>query len=150
FLWQLVVGLISFAGFVILVLTAAAIAFGLGWLRYPREHVLALVLSGLVLFAALAVWFLGFMIVQVLTKDFVVPQMALDNVGPVEGWRRLWTMMETEKARFAGYLGLKILLRLGSVILIGIAAFIVVLAVLVPVGIPSLIAFLVARAAGIT
>jgi hypothetical protein len=150
FVWQLVTGVISFAGFAILVGVAAGIAFGSGWLRTPREHVLALILCGLVLLIALAVWFFVFILAQVLTKDFVVPQMALDHIGPLEGWRRLLPMMEAEKERFAGYVGWKILLRIAATILTAIAGFIAALAILLPVGIPALIVFFAARAAGVT
>jgi hypothetical protein len=150
FVWQLVLGVISLAGVAILVLVAAGVGFGFGWLRNPRDHILPLILCGLVFLAALAVWFFVFILVHVLTKDFVVPQMALDHVGPVEGWRRLFAMMDSEKARFAGYLGWKILLRIGASILTALAGILAALIILLPVGIPALIVFLAARAAGIT
>jgi hypothetical protein len=150
FVWQLVAGVICLAGFVMLILVAAGVAFGFGWLRKPGEHVLPLILCGLIFFAAVAVWFFVFIVVHVLTKDFVVPQMALDHVGPLEGWSRLLAMMDSEKARFAGYLGWKILLRIGFTILTALAGIAVALAILLLVGIPALIVFLIARAAGIT
>ena len=149
FVWQLVVGFISLAGTAVLVITAAIVGFAAGWLRAPREHVLPLILGGLVFFIVLAVWLMVFLLVHVLTKDFVVPQMAVDNVTPLEGWRRLWAMMDSEKGRYAGYVGMKLVLSIAAFILSGIAALLVILAILVPVGIPAFIAFLVARAAGI-
>ena len=149
FVWQLVVGLISFAGVAVLVITAAIVGFAAGWLRAPREHILPLVIGGLIFLVVLAVWLFGFLLIHVLTKDFVVPQMAVDNVTPLEGWRRLWTMMDSEKGRFAGYVGMKVLLSIGAFILSSIAALVVILAILVPVGVPAFIAFLVARTAGI-
>jgi len=150
FVWQLVFGVITIAGFAILVGIAAGVAFGFGWLRNPREHVLPLVLCGLIFIAALALWFFVTIVVHVLTKDFVVPQMALDHVNPIEGWRRLFTMMDMERARYAGYLGWKILLRIAVTILTAIAAFIAIAGILLPIAIPAVIVFLAARAAGMS
>jgi hypothetical protein len=150
FVWQLVLGVVTIAGFAILVGVAAGVAFGLGWVRNPRDHVLPLILCGLVFLAAVALWFFVTIVVHVLTKDFVVPQMALDHVNPIEGWRRLFAMMDLERARYAGYIGWKILLRIAVTILTAIAGFIAILGILLPIGIPALIVFLAARAAGIT
>src|SRR5262249_14181995 len=70
FVWQLVVGVITLGGFAILLGIAAGAAFGLGWLRNPREHILPLILWGLVFIAAAALWFFVTIVVHVLTKDF--------------------------------------------------------------------------------
>ena len=35
----------------------------------------------------------------------MIPLMAVDNVGVIEGWRRLLQMMKGQKAAYAGYLG---------------------------------------------
>ena len=72
------------------------------------------------------------LVVQVLTKDFVVPQMALDGVSALEGWRRLWRMMQLEKSGYAIYLGMKIVLAIGAGIVVGIASFILALLFAVP------------------
>jgi hypothetical protein len=150
FVWQLVLGLSTVAGYAVLLGIASGLAFSFGWLRNPREHILPLILCGLVFIAAAAVWFFVTIVIHVLAKDFVVPQMALDHVSPIEGWRRLFTMMDSERARYAGYVGWKILLRFGITILTAIAGFIAILGILLPIGIPALIVFLAARAAGIT
>ena len=71
----------------------------MGWFTAPREHVLALVLGGILVFFRDDVLFLVVAaVVHVLTKDFVVPQMALEDIGAVEGWRRLWPMIQASKA----------------------------------------------------
>ena len=41
-------------------------------------------------------WFVTFLLGAVLTKDFVVPQMAFENLTAVDAWRRLWAMMKAE------------------------------------------------------
>ena len=58
-------------------------------------------------------------------------------------------MMNTEKARYAGYVGMKILLSIAGAIGMGIAAFIVILALLVPTGVVGLGAVLGGRALGL-
>jgi hypothetical protein len=145
-----VLGVITLAGYAVLFGIAAGLAFGSGWLRNPRQHILPLILCGLVLIAAAAVWFFLTIVVHVLTKDFVVPQMALDHVSPIEGWQRLFAMMDSERGRYAGYVGWKILLRIAVTILTTMAGFVAILGILLPIGIPALIVFLAARAAGIT
>ena len=150
FLWQLAVGFIGFSGVGILAGTAAIIGYSAGWLRSPREHVIPLVLGGVIAIGALALWFVAFILVHVFTKDFVVPQMALENVGPLEGWRRLLQMMAAEKARYAGYIGMKILLMVAALILMTIATIIVVLVYLIPTGILALLAILIGKTIGLT
>ncbi len=68
----------------------------------------------------------------VLTKDFVVPQMALEEIGAIEGWRRLWPMLQAEKGGFAGYIGMKIMMAIGAGIVVGIATLILGLFIAIP------------------
>ena len=93
------------AAVAVLVGIPADFAFGMGWFKAPREHMLGLVLGGIVLFFVMFVFFVVVAVVHVLTKDFVVPQMALEGIGAVEGWRRLWPMMQAEKGGYAGVRG---------------------------------------------
>jgi len=72
-------------------------------------------------------------VVYVLTKDFVVPQMALEDIGVMEAWRRLWEMIRTEKGSYAGYIGMKILLAIAAGIVVGIATFFILLVMVIPV-----------------
>jgi hypothetical protein len=109
FLWKLLYLLVTLAILIVLVGIPAGFAFAVGWLKEPKEHLLPLVLGGIVLFFVLLIVFVVLGVIFVLTKDFVIPQMALENIGAIEGWRRLWPMIEAEKGRFAGYIGMKIL-----------------------------------------
>jgi hypothetical protein len=89
-------------------------------------------------------------VVQVFTKDFVVPQMALEGVGAIEGWRRLWPMLETEKSGYAAYVGMKIVLAIGAGIVIGLISLVVGLLVAVPGVALGIAAVAAAKAAGLT
>jgi hypothetical protein len=133
FLWHL--GLMAVAAMVALVLVGvpAAFAFAMGWLSPPKDHVLPLVLGGIVVFGLMFLFFIALAVVGVLTKDFVVPQMALENMGALEGWRRLWPMIQLEKGGYAIYIGMKIVMAMGAGIVIAIVSVILALLFAVPV-----------------
>jgi hypothetical protein len=150
FVWQLVMFGVSLGGLIILVGIPAAFGFALGWLKDPGEHVLPLVLGGMVLFFLLAAFVIGLLVVAVLAKDFVVPQMALRDITAFEAWRRLLPMLRRGKGGYAGYLGLKIVMALGAAVIVGIVTLIVFLVILIPVGGLGVIAVLAGKAAGLT
>ena len=62
-----------------------------------------------------------------------MPQMAFEGIGAVEGWRRLWPMIETELKAYAGYIGMKIILTIVAGIAIGIVGLILGLILAIPV-----------------
>jgi len=128
---------------------AAAIAFGTGWYRNPGQHLVPIILVAGVFLVLLGVFFIIGFAISILTKDFVVPQMALEGTNVVEGWQRLWSMMMAEKGGYAGYLGLKIVLTIAAAIAVGIAGLVFVLALLIPFGLVALVVVLGARAVGI-
>lgn len=150
FLWQLAYLLASLGGFIVLVGIPAAFAFAMGWLKEPREHLLPLVLGGILLFFVLLLFFVAMTVIFVLTKDFVVPQMAMEDIGALEGWRRLWPMIKAEKGGYAGYLGMKILMAIGAGIVVGIATLILGLIVAIPTVGLSILAVLTGKTAGLT
>jgi len=150
FLWQLGFLLAVLAGMVVLLGIPAALAFASGWFTAPREHVLGLVLGGIMEFFLLLFFFLTAAVVHVLTKDFVVPQMALEGIGVIEGWRRLWPMMQAEKGGYAVYLLMKIVLAIGAGIIVGLASLILGLIVAIPTVALGIIAVLTGKTAGLT
>ena len=150
FVWQLVFCLISFGGVAVIIGIPALIAFLLGWFTEPREHLAGLILGGLLVFFVFFGWVLLTAVVHVFTKDFVVPQMALENVSAFEGWARLITMLKAEKGKYAGYAGMKLVMAIGAGIVIGIAALILILVLLIPVGGLGVISVLLGQAAGLT
>jgi hypothetical protein len=148
--WKLLFLLITLAGLVVLVGIPAAFALGAGWLKAPKEHVLPLVLCGLLVFFALLIFLFALGLVFVLTKDFVVPQMALEEIGAIEGWRRLWPMIQAEKGGYAAYIGMKIVMAIGAGIMVGIATLILGLIIAVPTIGLSIVAILTGKTAGLT
>lgn len=150
FVWRLGYFLIALGGILLLVGVPLAIAFTNGWFKEPKAHVPAFAIGGILMFLVLFVFGVGTAVVFVLTKDFVVPQMALENVTVTAGWRRFWPMMMAEKGAYVAYLAMKIVLTTMASILIGVATIILGLLFVVPsVGL-SILAVLTGKSAGLT
>ena len=150
FVWQLVFSLISLAGFAVFVGVPALVAFLLGWFTDPREHMAGLILGGAFVFFVFLGWAGLTMLVHVFTKDFVVPQMALENLSAFEGWTRLLAMLKAEKGKYAGYAGMKLVMAMGAAFVVGIAALILILVLLIPIGGLGVMSVLLGQAAGLT
>jgi len=149
FLWKLLYTVVTLGVLIVLVGIPAGIAFALGWFNQPKQHMIGLVLGGIVVFFAFAIVMVAVAVIYVLTKDFVVPQMALEDVGAIEGWRRLWAMMNVEKGGYAGYVGMKIVLAIGAAIVLGIVGFIIALIILIPVAGAVIAAVVAGKSAGL-
>jgi hypothetical protein len=76
--------------------------------------------------------------------------MALENIGVMEGWRRLWSMMQAETGAYAAYLGMKIVLAIVASIAIGAATLILGLIFVVPSVVFGIPAVLTGKTAGLT
>ena len=150
FIWQILFSLAGVVSFGFLIGVPLLLAFAMGMFESPREHILALVLGGLAALFLLVTWMIVFALGTVLTKDFVVPQMALDDRTASEGWSRLWPMMKSEKGGYAGYLGMKLVLAFATAVILGIVSVIVILVLLIPVGGVGVITVLAGGAAGLT
>ncbi len=150
FVWQILLALASIMGFTILIGIPAGFAFLLGWLKEPKEHMVPLILGGMALFFVLLLFVITQLVIHVMTKDFVVPQMALEEIGAIEGWRRLWPQVKGEKGGYAAYIGMKIVMAIGAAIILGIASAIVLLLFLIPIGGLGAVAVIGGMAAGLT
>ena len=150
FLWQLGLMVATFAGMIILIGIPAGFAFAMGWFKAPREHLAPLILGGLLVLFIFVCFVVALAVVHVLTKDFVIPQMALQGISAMEGWRRLWPMLRSEKGDYLVYVLLKIALAIAAGILIAIASVIVTIAIAVPVAGVVIAVLFAGKTAGIT
>jgi hypothetical protein len=150
FFWQISLALITWGIILVLIGIPAFIGLGLGWFSHPGDHLLPLIFGGIFAFVFFSLLMVVTLVVTVLTKDFVVPQMALENIGAMEGWRRLLPMMKAERGGYAGYIGMKIVLALGAVILFGIVSAIAILFMLIPAAAMGGVVLLTGKAAGMT
>jgi hypothetical protein len=149
FLFHVFMMLVSLAGLLVLVGVPLAVLAATGLFKAPREHILMLALTAAAAVVLLMLFFFALAIVNVFTKDFVVPQMALEGVSVREGWRRLWAQLQSETRPFAGYAGMKILLAVAAAIIFGILSLILVFFIALPAVIVVLI-IVAAGAAGAT
>ena len=148
--WKLLLIAVSVMGLTILVGIPAAIGFAAGWWNDPRQHLVPLILGGVVVFFLLLLFVLLLAVAQMLAKDFVVPQMALEGLSVTESWRRLLLMLKAEKGQYAGYVGLKIVMTIGAAVVFGIIDTIVILVVVIPIGGFGAITVLLGKTAGLT
>ena len=150
FVFQLWLMLATLAAFLVVIGIPAGCAAALGWFQHPGDHVLGLVLAGIVwLFIFLAL-VIVVVVIGVMTKDFVVPQMALEGVSAMDGWRRLWLWLKFDKGGYAGYIGMKIVLAIAAAILVTIAIFVAILVLLLPIGGVGVAIAMAAKTAGWT
>ena len=150
FLWQLCYMLVTLGGLAVFVGIPALFAYTAGWFHEPRQHLLGLVLGGIVVFFVLMIFVVTAAVVHVLTKDFVVPQMALEGIGVIEGWRRLWPMLQSEQSGYAAYIGMKIVLAIGAGIVIGLVSLVVGLLFVIPAAGLVIVAVAGGKTAGLT
>ena len=149
FVFKILYALITLAIFFVLIGVPLVFAFAMGLFKNPKDHIAIFVLAGIALFFILFLFFIATSVIYVLTKDFVVPQMALENLTAMQAWRRLWAMMKTEKTSYIGYIGMKILLAIGAGIILGIAGIIVGLIILLPAAGVIIGAIFAGKAAGL-
>jgi hypothetical protein len=150
FVWQILLMLSWIVGLTILIGIPAGFAFAVGWLKAPKEHLIPLILGGMALFFVVAIFVIAQLLVHVMSKDFVVPQMALEGISAIEGWRRLLPQIKAEKGGYAAYIGMKIVMAIGAAVVLGIVSAIVMLLFLIPVGGLGAVAVIAGMAAGLT
>jgi len=150
FVWQLLFGLGAALAVVIVIGPPLMLAIAARWFENPGAHLVPLVLGGILAALILFLLVVTLAVIHVLTKDFVVPQMALEGVTIGEGWKRLWAQMMVEKPGYAAYVGLKIVLTIATGIVVAIIGIVVALIVLIPVGAIGLVGVLGGQAAGLT
>ena len=150
FVWRLWFMLATLAAFLVVVGIPLWRVWTLGWFTHARDHVLGFVLGGIALFLVLLVLLILVAVISVMTKDFVVPQMALENIEVMQGWRRLWEWIKFEKGGYAGYIGIKIVLAIGAAIALLIVTLIAMFALVIIMGLVGVAAFFGGKAAGWT
>lgn len=150
FVWKLLYVVLAAAFIAVTFGIPLAVAVAKGWLKQPGDHVPQLVLSGIVPVLLLLALAVVTAVVLTLMKDFVVPQMALENIDATEAWRRLWQMMQAEPGSYVAYIVMKIVLAIVVAILIGIATLVVGLFLVVPTAALSILAIITGKSAGLT
>ncbi|MGA8185764.1 MAG: hypothetical protein WB819_19220 [Terriglobia bacterium] len=149
FLWRICLGLGIAAALGILTGAGALALVSTGAFRNPRQHIALLVLGGIAAFLLLTCIIILAALISLFARDFVVPVMALENVGVIDGWRRVIALLGADRKGYVGYVLMKIVLVVGSTILFGILTLIAVLLMLIPLSIAGAALFFFARSAGL-
>ncbi len=149
FVWQVILSTISFALLLVVLGIAALFAWRLGWFEDPRSHVIQLVVVGVGLVVLLLLLSLVVAVVNVMTKDFVVPQMAFEDIAAIDAWRRFWPQVRTQMGGYAGYVGMKIVLAIAAAVVFGIIGVIVIVVLMIPIGALGVAAFFSGKAMGL-
>ncbi len=150
FWWQIGVTLVVLLILGVVVGVPLLIGAALGVFQNPKEHLALAILGGMGLFFAVFAVLVLNMLVWLFSKDFVLPIMALEGTGAVEGWRRFTPLLKAEKGAYAVYVLMKIVLAIAAAILFGIINLVVTLILLIPLGIAAVAVVIAGQAAGLT
>jgi hypothetical protein len=149
FAWVIAFG---FGSFVLVGLVAGVpvlLAYRAGWFEHPDQNLGVLIGGGILLALVVIALVAVLAIIDMLGRDFLVPLMAFEEVGAVDGWQRLLAMMGGEKLAYAGYVLMKIAFAMGAAIAFTIVNLIVFLILLIPLGLLGVIGFLIGKGAGV-
>ena len=133
FVWLIFFQLIFLAALVVVIGLPLYSWWRAGVFQHPDEHMGLLVGQGLLLFLAAVVMVIAAAVISLVARDFLIPQMALENISIGEAWNRFRPRMMAEKGNTAGYILLKFLLNIAVSIALGIVAFIWILVLIIPV-----------------
>jgi hypothetical protein len=150
FLWVVAFGFVAFFLVGIVAGVPVLLAYRAGWFEKPDENLGVLIGGGILLVLAVIMLVAVLAIIDMLGRDFLVPVMAFEEVGAMDGWRRVLAMMDVEKLAYAGYVLMKIVLAMGAGIIFTIINLIVILILLFPLGLLGVIGFVIGRSAGVS
>ncbi len=146
FLWQLVLMISSAVFFGMLVGIPLMVMGAARAMRDPSSHLAGIAGGVLLLILVVLVFALAALVVQVLSRDFLVPIMALEDLDFADAWSRLFGLMGGELGKFVGYLLLKFVMAIAAWIMFSILA---IIPALIIVG-PSVAVIVGGAAAGLT
>jgi hypothetical protein len=150
FLWVIGFG---FGALVLVGLVAGVpifLAYRARWFEHPDQNLGVLIGGGILLALVMIALVAVLAIIEMLGRDFLVPVMAFEDVGAMDGWERLLAMMGVEKSAYVVYVLMKIVLAMGGAIIFTILNLIVILVLLIPLGLLGLAGYLIGSALGIT
>jgi hypothetical protein len=148
FAWQLVLSIFSLM--VVAVLFIPLLIPLLATLRNHQEPGPEILLAFLPMTLVFGAFSVLMALINVLSKDFVVPLMAIDGVGFLEGWRQLAAMIRNEPLSYAGYVGVKIVLAIGASVVFGILSAIAAVFLILPVALVAAVVVIIARGGGLS
>ncbi len=150
FVWMVAFGFVAFVLVGLVVGVPVLLAYRAGWFEKPDQNLGALIGWGILLMLAVIVLVAALAIIDMFGRDFLVPVMAFEDVGAVEGWERLLDMIGAEKMAYTGYVLMKTVLAMGGAVIFSIVDLILVLILLIPLGLLGLAGYFIGKSVGIT
>jgi hypothetical protein len=150
FLWQICFGIATLAAFALVILLPLISPWGREALGHPREHLVMIVLGVILMILAVLCVAVLSGLASLFARDFVVPFMAIEGVGVVEGWRRLFLSLNGQKGAVAIYVLMKMVLAVGVGIAFALIDIAVLIVLLIPILLIGAVAFFWGQAAGLT
>jgi len=150
FVWVIAFGFGAFLVVGVVAGIPALLAYRAGWFEKPEDNLGALIGGGILVALVVIAMVAVFAIIDMLGRDFLVPVMAFEDVGALEGWERLLSIMGAEKSAYAVYVLMKIVLAMGSAIIFAIINLVVILILLIPLGVLGLAGYFIGSGLGIT
>jgi MFS family permease len=150
FLWSIGFGLASLLVMGIVIGGPVFLVWRAGVFSEPREHIFFLISAGFLLICIALLLVVASALTTVFVKDFVVPVMALEDRGVLDGWRRVLPILAAEKGAFTIYVLMRIGLAIGSAILFGIVNVFAIIGIIIPLGLVALLVVVAGAAMGLT
>lgn len=141
FVLQLIISVVTLLVLLVVVGLPLGITFLSGLAEYLKQRLVLAALGITWAITATLIIVIAGAIVAVIAKDFLVPIMALERLPLEDAWRRLSPMLRREPGGFAGYLGLKLVMRLAAGLGLGMVMLILILMLLIPAIIVAVIVF---------
>ncbi|HKV24847.1 MAG TPA: hypothetical protein VJN93_09680 [Candidatus Acidoferrum sp.] len=140
-LWVLAYGFGSLIVLGVAVGLPVLMAASAGWFDHPDDHLGGLIGGGILFFLAVLALLMLLAAIDLIARDFLVPVMALERVGAMEGWDRLKEILMPEKGAVGMYVLMKIVLSIGSAIIFTILNLLVILILIIPLGLVGVILY---------
>ncbi len=127
FFWQLGLAAIVLIFLAVVIGIPLLAAFGSGVFERSEPPVAMIVGLVIVVLFLVIPFFITLAVVSLFARDFVVPIMAMEDVGILAGWRLFFPMLRSEILSYVFYVLFKIVLAIASAIVFGIATLIVII-----------------------
>src|SRR4051812_10510646 len=124
FRWSLIVMVISLSLVIVVFGTPVLFAWSSGIFQNASQHILLLVLGGIVMLFLFVAFLLVAGAVHMIGRDLLVPMFAFEDISVGEAWDRVKQMITADKGGYAGYYGMCILLAIAIGIVFGIIGLI--------------------------
>ncbi len=149
FLWQIGFGLATLASFALIIIVPIISPWGRAAVENPKAHIPLIVVGVVLMVLAVMAAMIVSGLISVFARDFVVPFMALEGLGAMAAWRRVFAELKGQKGACALYVLMKMVLAIGTGIAFAFIDMAVLIVLLLPILLLGLVVVLSGQAAGL-